>query len=37
MTTIFHGLLSYRPPEVLKCSKLKWNHEPQPTGFKEKF
>ena len=38
-TTIFHGLHSYRPyrNDVMKCSKLKWNYEPQASGFNAKF
>ena len=23
--------------DVIKCSKLKWNHEPQASGFTAKF
>ena len=25
------------PHDVTKCSKLKWNHEPQASGFTAKF
>ena len=32
-TTIFHGLYSYKK----KRSKLKWDHEPQVSGFTAKF
>ena len=23
--------------DIIKCSKLKWNHEPQASGFTAKF
>ena len=37
-TAVFYGLYSYRPyNDVKKCSKLKWNHEPQASGFTAKF
>ena len=37
-TAVFYGLYSHRPEnDVKKCSKLKWNHEPQASGFTAKF
>jgi len=34
--SVVYTLIDYRN-EVIKCSKLKWNHEPQANGFTAKF
>ena len=35
---VFYCLYCYRSSiDVIKCSKLKWNHEPQASGFTAKF
>ena len=36
-TAVFYGLYSYISNDVKKCSELKWNHEPQASGFTAKF
>ena len=38
-TTTFHGLhtLIDDRNDAIKCSKHKWNHEPQASGFTAKF
>ena len=34
--SIVYTLTDHRN-DVIKCSKLKWNHEPQASGFTAKF
>ena len=34
--SMVYTLIDHRN-EVIKCSRLKWNHEPKPSGFTAKF